>query len=41
LDWILDARYSRDGTVRLWEAEAGKPIRRIVVAEDGPHQEGE
>ena len=43
-DWIRDARYSRDGgtivsasrdgTVRLWEADTGKPIRRIVAAED-------
>jgi WD40 repeat protein len=44
--WIFDARYSRDGrtivsasrdgTVRLWETDTGKPIRRIVVAEDDP-----
>jgi WD40 repeat protein len=45
-DWVFDAHYSRDGrtivsagrdgTVRWWDAETGKPIRRIVVAEDGP-----
>lgn len=43
-DWTLDARYSpdgrtivsasRDGTVRFWDAETGKPIRRIVAAEE-------
>ena len=42
-DWVFDARYSRDGrtivsgsrdgTVRVWDAETGRPIRRIVVAE--------
>jgi WD40 repeat protein len=42
-DWIFDARYSRDGrtivsgsrdgTVRVWDAETGKSIRRIVVGE--------
>jgi WD40 repeat protein len=39
--WIYDARYSpdgrmivsasRDGTVRVWDAETGKPMHRIVV----------
>jgi WD40 repeat protein len=45
-DWVFDARYSRDGrtivsasrdgTIRLWDAQTGKPIRRIVVAKDDP-----
>jgi hypothetical protein len=42
-DWTFDARYSRDGrtivsgsrdgTVRVWDAETGRSIRRIVIGE--------
>jgi WD40 repeat protein len=48
-DWIFDARYSRDGrtivsgsrdgTVRVWDAETGKPIRRIAVADGDPSKD--
>jgi len=43
-DWVMDARYSRDGrmivsassdgTVGLWNVESGRLVRRIKVAED-------
>src|SRR5262245_6883919 len=43
INWVYDARYSldgrrivsasRDGTVRVWDAETGAPILKIAVAE--------
>jgi len=45
-DWGYDARFSPDGkriisasfdgTVRVWDAETGTPVRRIVAAMEKP-----